>query len=112
MNVGGGWIIELDIQNYFEEICHRQLLEMVDKRVGDGALKRLLGKWLGAGVLENSSRQPSATPWAMLLAARLALAAREQILVRAFADPVAEHRSGVARNDDTVAAGVLALLDA
>jgi hypothetical protein len=36
MAVRGGWLIELDIQTYFDSICQAQLLEIIRKRVGDG----------------------------------------------------------------------------
>src|SRR5258708_38335705 len=53
MNMGGGWVVEIDIRKYFESIAHDRLREVVRQRVIDGVLLRLVGKWLNAGVLED-----------------------------------------------------------
>jgi len=49
----GGWVVELDIRKYFDSIDHGRLREILRRRVLDGVLLRLIGKWLKAGVLEN-----------------------------------------------------------
>lgn len=51
--MGGGWVIELDIRSYFDTIDHALLREFVQRRVRDGVITRLLGKWLKAGVMED-----------------------------------------------------------
>lgn len=53
--MGGGWVIELDIQKYFESIDHERLREVLHQRVRDGVILRLLGKWLNAGVMEDGA---------------------------------------------------------
>ena len=50
---GGGWILEVDIRKYFDTVDHKELREIVRKRIRDGVLLRLIGKWLKAGVLEE-----------------------------------------------------------
>ena len=50
---GGGWIVEVDIQRFFDTLDHAHLRELVQRRVRDGVLLRLIGKWLNAGVLED-----------------------------------------------------------
>lgn len=52
METKGGWVIDLDIQSYFDTIDHGHLRTMLDQRVRDGVIRRVLGKWLNAGVLE------------------------------------------------------------
>jgi len=52
MDTKGGWVIDLDIQSYFDTIDHAHLRTMLDQRVRDGVIRRVLGKWLNAGVLE------------------------------------------------------------
>jgi RNA-directed DNA polymerase len=47
------WILELDVQSYFDSIPRKMLLEMIRERVVDGALLRLIGKCLHVGVLEG-----------------------------------------------------------
>ncbi len=51
----GGWVVELDIRKYFDSIDHGDLREVLRRRVLDGVLLRLIGKWLRAGVLENGT---------------------------------------------------------
>jgi RNA-directed DNA polymerase len=53
MATGGGWIVEVDIRKFFDAIDHGHLRELLQRRVRDGVLLRLIGKWLNAGVLED-----------------------------------------------------------
>jgi RNA-directed DNA polymerase len=53
MKMGGGWILEVDIRKFFDAIDHDHLREFLKRRVRDGVLHRLIGKWLNAGVLED-----------------------------------------------------------
>ncbi len=55
MDSGGGWILEVDIRKFFDTLGHSHLREFLQLRVRDGVLKRLIGKWLKAGVLEKGS---------------------------------------------------------
>jgi len=47
------YIIDADIKNYFGSISHAQLREFLDLRVKDGVIRRMLNKWLKAGILED-----------------------------------------------------------
>jgi group II intron reverse transcriptase/maturase len=47
------YIIDADIKNYFGSINHAQLREFLDLRVKDGVIRRMLNKWLKAGILED-----------------------------------------------------------
>ena len=51
MGMGGGWILEVDIRKFFDMLDHAHLRELLQRRVRDGVLTRLIGKWLKAGVL-------------------------------------------------------------
>jgi group II intron reverse transcriptase/maturase len=51
--MGGGWVLDVDIRQYFDSLNHACLREILDKRMRDGALRRLIGKWLKAGVLDK-----------------------------------------------------------
>jgi RNA-directed DNA polymerase len=55
MGTGGGWIVEVDIQKFFDTLDHAQLRDLLQRRVRDGVILRLIGKWLNAGVLEDGS---------------------------------------------------------
>lgn len=52
MDLGGGWVLEVDIQNFFEELDRRHLRSFLDRRVRDGVIRRTIDKWLRAGVME------------------------------------------------------------
>ena len=52
-NMGGCWIVEVDIRKFFDTLDHAHLRELLRQRVHDGVLLRLIGKWLNAGVLEE-----------------------------------------------------------
>jgi group II intron reverse transcriptase/maturase len=47
------YVLELDIRAYFDTIVRRQLMEWIEKRVRDGSILRLIGKWINVGVLED-----------------------------------------------------------
>lgn len=49
----GGWVLDVDISNFFDTLDHQALREILRQRVVDGVVVRLIGKWLNAGVLEG-----------------------------------------------------------
>jgi group II intron reverse transcriptase/maturase len=53
MRTGGGWILEVDIRKFFDTLDHGHLRSFLQRRVRDGVLLRLIGKWLNAGVMED-----------------------------------------------------------
>jgi RNA-directed DNA polymerase len=52
--MGGGWVVEVDIRKFFDTLDHDRLRTLLQQRVRDGVLLRLIGKWLNAGVLEGA----------------------------------------------------------
>jgi len=48
-----GWILELDIQAYFDSMVREQLMEMIEKRVSDSSVLRLIRKWIKIGVIDQ-----------------------------------------------------------
>ena len=61
MNLGCCWIVDVDLRKFFDTIDHGHLREFLKRRVRDGVILRLIGKWLNAGVLEEGSLQPLST---------------------------------------------------
>jgi RNA-directed DNA polymerase len=55
MQTGGGWILEVDIRKFSDTLDHAHLRALLQRRVRDGVLLRLIGKWLNAGVLEEGT---------------------------------------------------------
>jgi group II intron reverse transcriptase/maturase len=53
MDRHGGWIVEVDIQQFFDTLDHNHLRAFLRQRIRDGVVERLIGKWLKAGVLEE-----------------------------------------------------------
>lgn len=51
MHAGTGWVLEADLRKFFDTLDHSHLIELLRRRVHDGVLLRLVGKWLKAGVL-------------------------------------------------------------
>lgn len=52
---GMRYIIDADIQNYFGSINYGQLREFLDHRVKDGMIRKMIDKWLKAGILEDKT---------------------------------------------------------
>lgn len=56
MNQNIQWIVEVDIRKYFDTLKKEWLRKFLDRRVRDGVIRRLIGKWLSAGVWEKGQR--------------------------------------------------------
>ncbi len=50
---GHHWVVEADIRGFFDNMDHEWLVRMLEQRVDDRALIRLIKKWLRAGILEE-----------------------------------------------------------
>ena len=55
MDLGVRWILDVDISKFFDTLDHAQLRKLLQHRVRDGVITRLVGKWLNAGVLEQGT---------------------------------------------------------
>jgi RNA-directed DNA polymerase len=53
MTQGLRWVLDVDIRKYFDSIPHAQLREVLDQRITDGVIRRMIDKWLKAGVMED-----------------------------------------------------------
>jgi RNA-directed DNA polymerase len=58
------WVLDVDVQSFFDTLDHQVCRDLLSKRVSDGVITRLVGKWLNAGVLEEGvmRRSESGTP--------------------------------------------------
>src|SRR5215470_15833163 len=50
---GYGWVVDLDLEKFFDRVNHDKLMGQVVKRVEDKRLRKLIRAFLNAGVMEN-----------------------------------------------------------
>lgn len=74
MRMNIGWIVDADVSGFFDSIDHSLLRKTIRKRVNDGGIIRLIGKWLNAGVLEEGviSHSDEGTPQGGVISPMLA----------------------------------------
>ncbi len=52
-NNKGWWVLDADIKGYFDNIDHEKLMKLVEKRICDRRMTKLIRLWLKAGVMED-----------------------------------------------------------
>jgi len=53
VNDGYSFVVDVDLKSYFDTISHELLLGLVERRIGDVQVLRLIRAWLKAGVMEE-----------------------------------------------------------
>lgn len=96
MRMGGGWVLEVDIRKFFDTLDHEHLRKILRRRVRDGVVLRLIGKWLNAGVLEGLvlSHPTAGTPQGGVLSPLLANIYLHEVLDEWFVRDVAPRLKG------------------
>ena len=99
MPVGGGWVLEVDIAAFFDTLDPEALQEIVRRRVRDGVLLRMIGKWLNAGVQEQGSITNSelGTPQGGVISPLLANVYLNEVMDQWFAKQVRPRMRGRCR---------------
>jgi group II intron reverse transcriptase/maturase len=47
------WVLDFDIRTFFDSVDHEWLVRMLEHRIGDRRILRLIRRWLKAGILES-----------------------------------------------------------
>jgi RNA-directed DNA polymerase len=53
---GFGFVVDADLESYFDSIPHERLLGRVEERISDGRVLELLGLWLKQDILQEMQR--------------------------------------------------------
>ena len=53
MNDGNDWIVDIDLEKFFDTVCQSKLIEVLSRTVKDGRVISLIHKYLNAGVVAN-----------------------------------------------------------
>ncbi len=90
MGMGGGWVLEADIEAFFDSVNRVQLQQVLSQRVSDGVLRRLVGKWLQAGVMEEGRvyHPDTGTPQGGVISPILANVYLHEVLDKWFVEQV------------------------
>ncbi|HZE04223.1 MAG TPA: group II intron reverse transcriptase/maturase [Solirubrobacteraceae bacterium] len=71
---GYGWVVDIDLEKFFDRVCHQRLMSRLARRVGDRRLLRLIGRLIKAKivmpdgvVVANEQGVPQGSPLSPLL---------------------------------------------
>lgn len=64
LNAGKVWVIEIDLEKFFDKVSHDRLMYLLSRRIDDKATLRLIRKYLTSGILEGGmvSQRTEGTP--------------------------------------------------
>jgi RNA-directed DNA polymerase len=64
LNAGKVWVIEIDLEKFFDKVSHDRLMYLLSSRIADKATLKLIRKYLTSGILEGGmvSQRTEGTP--------------------------------------------------
>ena len=94
--MGGGWVLDVDIKAFFDSLSPSHLRGFLDQRVVDGVLRRSIDKWLKAGVTEDGKQSfpELGTPQGGVISPLLANIYLHEVLDRWFVREVQPRLAG------------------
>lgn len=98
MDMHGGVVLELDIRKFFDTLGHKHLRDFLSKRIRDGVIVRLIGKWLNAGVMYEAEiyKNEKGTPQGGVVSPILANVYLHEVLDKWFEEEVKPRMRGQA----------------
>lgn len=58
-NNKGWWVLDADIKSYFDNINHEKLMILIEQKISDRRILKLIRKWLKVGIIEDSQYEES-----------------------------------------------------
>ncbi len=55
IDAGYGWVVDMDLEKFFDTVCHSKLIQVLSETVTDGRVVSLVHKYLNAGVMVDGS---------------------------------------------------------
>lgn len=55
------WVLDLDIEKFFDTVEHDRLIQMIQHRVTDGRIIRLIRRWIKVGIREDEGKRQAAS---------------------------------------------------
>lgn len=97
--MGDCFVLDIDIRKYFDSIPKAEIRKLVDQRVRDKVVTRMIGKWLNAGVMEKGTVSYSTlgTPQGGVISPILSNIYLHYVLDEWFHETVLKHIRGSAR---------------
>jgi len=74
MRTKTNYLVDTDLKGFFDSVDHKLLIELVGLRIADPNLKRLMVRFLEAGVMEHDGYEPTlkGTPQGAIISPLLA----------------------------------------
>jgi group II intron reverse transcriptase/maturase len=68
------WALDIDIKGFFDNLDKEHLMQMIEQRIADTRILRLIRKWLNAGIIEEGiwSKTKAGTPQGAVISPLLA----------------------------------------
>src|SRR6202163_1627257 len=90
------WVLDVDVRKYFDSIPHSHLRDILEQRVPDAVIRRMIDKWLNAGVLEagNLHFATEGTPQGGVISPMLSNIFLHHVLDKWFEDVVRPRMRG------------------